>query len=214
MMTMEYKGNSNRSKELREKSTSTDEKRKLQKVVKGKVRTKKKSGTSRFMETFLTEDLNNVKSYVIGEVLIPAAKKALSDIVTNGIDMILYGEAGASRRRESRSGSRVSYQRYYDEDRRDRRDRDRERYSVRSRSGYNFDDIIFDTRGEAENVLIAMEQEIDNYGIVSVADLYELVGITGNYTDNKYGWTSLNTADVTRCRDGYMLRLPRALPID
>ena len=213
MMTTDYKGNSNRSKELREAKTN-EEKRKLQKVVKGKVRTKKKSGTSRFMETFLTEDLNNVKSYVIGEVLIPAAKKALSDIVTNGIDMILYGEAGASRRRESRSGSRVSYQRYYDDDRRDRRDRDRERYSVRSRSGYNFDDIIFDTRGEAENVLIAMEQEIDNYGIVSVADLYELVGITGNYTDNKYGWTSLNTADVIRCRDGYTLRLPRALPID
>lgn len=202
---MEYKSNSHKSKET--------EKRQLQKVVKGTVKTKKKSEARRFADVFISEDMHNVKSYILGEVLIPAAKKALSDIVTNGIDMILYGEAGVSRRRSSNSSSRVSYQNYYDrEDRRDRRDR--ERYSLRSRSGYNFDDIIFDSRGEAENVLIAMDSEIDNYGIVSVADLYELVGISGNYTDNKYGWTDLRNASVARTRDGYTLKLPRALPID
>lgn len=202
----EYKSNSHKAKD------QEIEKRQLQKVVKGKVRTKKKSEVRRFADVFLNEDIQNVKSYVIGEVLIPAAKKALSDIVTNGIDMILYGEAGVSKKRSS-SGSRISYQSYYDRD--DRRDRrDRERYSTRSRVGYNFDDIIFDSRGEAENVLIAMEEEIDNYGIVSVSDLYELVGITGNYTDNRYGWTNLRTASVARTRDGYTLKLPRALPID
>ena len=201
---MNYTSNSHKSKET--------EKRQLQKVVKGKVKTKKKSEARRFADVFISEDIQNVKSYVIGEVLIPAAKKALSDIVTNGIDMILYGEAGVSKRRNS-SSSRVSYQSYYDkEDRRDRRDR--ERYSTRSRAGYNFDNIILDSRGEAENVLCAMEDEIENYGIVSVADLYELVGVSGNYTDNKYGWTDLRTASIARTRDGYMLKLPRALPID
>ena len=59
-----------------------------------------------------------------------------------------------------------------------------------------------------------MEEEIDQYGIISVSDLCELVGISGNYTDNKYGWTSLRTADVVRTRDGYILKLPKALPID
>lgn len=203
---MEYKSNSHKSKDV--------EKRQLQKVVKGKVKTKKKSEVRRFADVFLSEDIQNVKSYVIGEVLIPAAKKALSDIVTNGIDMMLYGEAGVSKKRNSNS-SRVSYERYYERDRdRDRDRRDRERYSTRSRSGYNFDDIIFDSRGEAENVLCAMEEEIDNYGIVSVGDLYELVGISGNYTDNKYGWTNLRAAVVSRTRDGYVIKLPRALPID
>lgn len=211
-MTMEYKGNSNRSKEI--KKGQVDEKRKLEKIVKGKVRTKKKSGASKFVQTFISEDAHTVKNYILNEIIIPTAKETLADVVKNSIEMILWGSSssGRSRSRNTRSGgSRVSYQRYYDDD---RRDRDRERYSVRTRSGYNFDDIIFDTRGEAENVLIAMEQEIDNYGIVSVADLYELVGITGNYTDNKYGWTDLRTADVVRCRDGYTLKLPRALPID
>lgn len=211
-MTMEYKGNSNRSKEM--KKSQVDEKRKLEKIVKGKVRTKKKSSTSKFIDTFISEDAHTVKDYILNEIIIPTAKETLADIVKNSIEMMLWGSSssGRSRSRNTRSGgSRVSYQRYYDDD---RRDRDRERYSVRTRSGYNFDDIKFDTRGDAENVLIAMEQEIDNYGIVSVADLYELVGITGNYTDNKYGWTDLRTADVVRCRDGYTLKLPRALPID
>lgn len=202
---MDYKSNSHKSKD--------PEKRQLQKVVKGTVKTKKKSEVRKFTDVFISEDMHNVKSYIIGEVLIPAAKKALSDIVTNGIDMLLYGEAGVSKRRSSSGSSRISYQDYYDRDRRDNR-RDRERYSTRSRIGYDFDDLIFDSRGEAENVLCAMDSEIDNYGIVSVADLYELVGVTGNYTDNKYGWTDLRTASVVRVRDGYTLKLPRALPID
>lgn len=208
---MEYKSNSHRSREKENIKEKDYEKRQLKKVVKGKVKVKKKSEARKFADTFISEDIQNIKSYVIGEVLIPAAKKALSDIVTNGIDMLLYGEAGVSKRRSSNS-SRVSYSRYYEDERRDRRDR--ERYSSRSRSGYNFDDISFETRGEAESVLFAMEEEIDNYGIVSVSDLYELVGITGNYTDNKYGWTDLRTAVVTRRRDGYVIKLPRALPID
>ena len=52
------------------------------------------------------------------------------------------------------------------------------------------------------------------YGTVSVADLYDLVGISGNYTDNKYGWTNIRNAEPIRVRDGYMLKLPKALPLN
>ena len=74
--------------------------------------------------------------------------------------------------------------------------------------------FVFDTRKEAEEVLDRMDDLIDTYGVVSVADLYDLVGISGNYTDNKYGWTNLRNADVQRVRDGYLLKLPKALPFD
>ena len=157
---------------------------------------------------FISEDVSSVKSYIIGEVLIPAMKKALSDIVTNGIDMILYGESGVTKRKTP--GSRISYTNYYD-----RRDRDRDRYDDRRvRTGYDFDDIILDSRGEAEDVLSRMDELIDNYGIVSVADFYDLCGITGSYTDNKYGWTDIRSAQVVRVRDGYKIKLPRALPLN
>ena len=59
-----------------------------------------------------------------------------------------------------------------------------------------------------------MDELIETYGSATVADLYDLVGITCNYTDNKYGWTNLRNAEPIRVRDGYMLKMPKALPID
>lgn len=204
----EYKPNSHKAREEQKQQNEVVEKKKIQPVAKGK--TKKKSEVKKFADIFVAEDVTSVKNYIINDVLIPAAKKAISDIVTNGIDMLLYGEAkGKSRDRDR--GSRVSYTKYYERGRES--DRDYDRRSTR-RSVYDYDDIILDTRGEAEEVLNRMDDLIDAYGMVSVADLYDLVGISGNYTDNKYGWTNLRNATVQRVRDGYLLKLPKALPFD
>lgn len=208
----EYKANSHKSKETTE--VEVVEKRKVEKVTSGKVKTKKKSEIHKWTDIFLAEDITNVKTYIIDEVLLPAAKKAVSDIVTNGIDMLLYGE---TRSKDKGKGSRVSYSKYYDDrDRYDSRSRDRDRDAGRRRvrNGYDYEDVILETRGEAEDVLDRMDDLIDNYGIVSVGDLYDLVGIQGNYTDNKYGWTNLRNAEVQRIRDGYLLKLPKALPLN
>ena len=203
----EYKANSHRVRE-EQKSKEIVERKKLEPIAKGK--TKKKSEVKKFADVFIAEDVTSVKDYVINDVLIPAAKKAISDIITNGIDMILYGEARGRDRRGS--GGKVSYTKYYDRER--DRDYDRSRSRTTRRSVYDYDDIILDTRGEAEEVLNRMDDLIDAYDIVSVADLYDLVGIQGNYTDNKYGWTNLRNATVQRVRDGYLLKLPKALPLD
>lgn len=200
----EYKSNSHKSKE--NQKVSIPEK-KVEKVIAGTAKSKKKSEIRKFTDVFISEDVNNVKSYILLEVLVPAIKKAISDIVTNGIDMILYGETGKTK--SNSTASKISYRSYYDE-RNGRRD-----YSTtRTKSGYNYDDIILDNRGEAEEVLSRMDELISTYGLVSVADLYDLVGITGNYTDNKYGWTDIRSASVIRVRDGYMLKLPKALPLN
>ena len=79
---------------------------------------------------------------------------------------------------------------------------------------YSYNDIVLTRRGEAEDVLDRMFELIDTYGLVRVADLYDLVGITGNYTDNKYGWTNIQNADIVRVKGVYMIRLPRAITIN
>ncbi len=202
-----YKPNSDALKE--QKNRQRPEEKKVEKVVTGVVKTKKKSKINNFMGNIISEDAKSVKSYVFGEVLIPAIKKAISDIVTDGIDIILYGE---SRGRNKRStADRVSYRNYYDD--RSSRPRMNERQAIMAGS-YSYDDIILSNRGEAEDVLARMDELMDTYGLVRVADLYDLVGITGNYTDNKYGWTNIRNADIIRVRDGYMIKMPRAVPID
>lgn len=201
----EYASNSHKSKENKDVSAN----KKVEKVTSGKVKTKKKSAASKLAGNIITEDIENVKSYIVGDVIIPSLKKTISELVSNGVDMLLYGEP---KNRSRSSSSYISYNRYSNRDRYD--DRDRDRYRSSSRTGYAHDDIILETRGEAEEVLTRMDELIETYKIVSVADMYDLVGITCAYTDNKYGWTNLRNADVIRVRDGYMLKLPKALPID
>ena len=181
--------------------------KKVEKVVSGKTSTKKKSGMRKLSDTFLREDVSNVKSYIFSEVLLPAAKKLVSDIVTNGIDMLLYGEI----KNKKGNSSKVSYSRYYD----DRRDRSRDYRSPVVRNNFDYDEIIFETRGDAEAVLDAMYDILNQYKVVSVAELYDLASITThNYTCNNYGWIDLRGSSVVRVRDGYILKLPRALAID
>lgn len=206
MMT-EYKSNSHVSKKT-EAAEPVSEK-KIEKVVTGNVKTRDNKGR-KFADIFISEDAANVKSYIVMDVLVPAIKKAVSDIVTDGISMILYGgTGGGSRNRSSSSSSKVSYRSYYDDRRDDRRD---DRYSGRGR--FDYDDIVFDSRGEAEAVRRQMLDVIDRYGWVTVADMYDMAGITPPYTSNSYGWVNIRSAEAVRVRDGYVLKLPKASPID
>ena len=203
-MDMDYKSNSHKSKE-EHKEPSTDVK-KIEKVVSGAVRTRKPSEIRKFTDVFISEDASNVKNYILMDVLVPAIKDAIEDIITNGIRMILRGETSA--RKSSSPGTKVSYRNYYDNPGNDKSYRE-----TRTQTGYSYDEIILDSRGEGEEVLIRMDEIINEYGKVSVADLYDLVGKSGPYTNNNYGWTNIRSAEVVRVRDGYWLKLPKALPL-
>lgn len=199
-----YEGNSHRMKEL-QRAEAQEEKR-VHKVVTGNVKTRENKGR-KITDIFISEDAANVKSYIFMDVLVPAIKKAISDIVTDGIDMILYGGSGG--RKKTSSGNKVSYRKYYD----DRRD-DRRETSYRDRNRFDYDDIEFETRGEAEAVRNEMEDCIERYGMVSVADMYDMAGLAAPYTSSKYGWTSIRTAEIKRTRGGYVIELPRAIAFD
>ena len=198
----EYRSNSHKSKAEENKPDKN-----IQKVVTGSVKTKKNEGR-KLLGMFISEDAGDVKSYVVMDVLIPAIKKAISDIVTDGIEMILYGEKG--RKSSTRSADRVSYRSYYNDS--SRRDRDRDDYHSSRR--FDYDDIIFNSRGDAELVRERMVEVIEHYGFVTVADMYDMAELTAPYTASKYGWTNIRTAEVIRVRDGYILKLPKAMPID
>lgn len=196
----DYKPNSQR---FEQQQAKVPEKKKIEKVVTGVVKTKKKSGINKFAEVFVSEDIKNVKSYILMDILIPALK----DSIINGITMFFYG--GNGKNRKTTAVSNVSYRSYYDQ-----RDSRYGSEPARTRTGYNYDDIILETRGEAEEVLTGMNDIIDTYSVVTVADLYDLVGKSSEYTDNKYGWKNIRNAGVTRVRDGYMLVLPKVIPIN
>lgn len=204
-----YTPNSHKYKEEQKNAAVPAEKR-VQKVVKTPVKTRKNE-VRKFADIFISEDVNSVKNYIFMDVLVPAIKKAIYDIVTNGIDMFLYGGTGKGKSSGS-SGTKVSYRSYYDQKNNNSGYRGSE--NTRPRNGFEYDDIVFDNRGEAEAVKQQMQSAIGRYGFVTVADLYDMVDLPAPYTSQKYGWMDVSGAVADRTRDGYVLRLPRAVPID
>lgn len=185
----------------------------VKKVVKGNVKLRKKSDLSRMKDTFISEDMVNVRDYILMDVLVPAIKDLISDVVTNGIQMILYPEGGTQgvSRKPRTVGSRTNYRAYSERPSRVYHGSYEER---RSRIGYNYDDVVVDTYQEARTILDTMSSIIDKFDFVSVADMYELAGVTGRVSDNNYGWSTIRNADIVRVREGYLIKLPKALPLD
>ena len=202
----DFQPNSHKFKEEQSRTVpARDTERRAKKVVTGSAKTKKKSELSKLKGSIISEDASTVKSYILSDVLIPAAKKLLDDIICDGMHMILYGETGRDGRHRSRV-DRVSYDRYSrrPEPRRDTCDR---------RSVVDYDDVTFESRGDAEKVLQAMDDIMAEYGLVRVADLYDLAGLSCDYLGMDYGWTNIQSAQVVRDRGEYVIKMPRAIPI-
>lgn len=206
------------SKEKRTARPDKLEPKKVERIIEGEVIRRKKPLGRRFIEHFVGGDARGVWGFVTADVLIPAAKDAIADAFSQGIERALFGEARSSSRRNGRRPGDGPYTNYgkFSRDPRERdRDRDRERsMSRRARAAHDFDEIILPTRVEAEEVIDRLFDLANKYETATVADLYDLVGIAGNYTDDKWGWSDIRGAGVVRVRNGYLLDLPRPEPLD
>jgi len=205
-MSNNYTNNSIKNREGTTKDAPA--KKVVTKVVKGSAKKKKKSEISKIASNIISEEAKSIKEYAIYDVVIPVIKDTITQLIKGSIDMLFYGEVKSSTSRRSSSSlnaSRVSYRDYYNDKRDDRRD-DR-----RTAARYSYDDIMFDSKQDAEEVLDRMDEIVEQYGVVTVADLFDLAGITGNgYTDQNYGWTSTRSASVERTRsDEWFIKLQR-----
>lgn len=197
-----YQPNSHKAKA----EASEPAEKKIEKVITGNVKTKKKSDMHKLSDVFGGKDGAEVKEYLLSDVLVPGIKKIVWEIVTGAFDMILFGGNGHARK--NTNAGYVSYNNYSN-----RREPSRE-VRPQARTRYSYDDLVLETRGDAEDVMDRMAEAIQDYGMVTVADMYDAVGLSCNYTDNKYGWRDLRDAQIVRVRDGYMLKMPPAHPLN
>lgn len=199
---VDYPANSKRSRE-----NPAKEEKKTEKIVTGNVIQRKKGIFSRAGNSLISEGSDSVLQYIVMDVLIPAAKSTITDVVSQGIERLIYGDR-SPRSRSDRPGGYISYNRVR------RQTPEYNAISERARSQHDFDSIILATRGEAEDVIDRLRDLISQYEVATVADLYDLVGISGNFTDDKWGWYDLRSAMVRHVRGGYLLSLPRTQPIE
>lgn len=197
-----YPSNSKKAKEEAAKPE-----KKVEKVIDGTAFKQKPSLGKRFKQAFTGDDARSVTEYLIFEVALPAIKTTISDIVSQGIERMLFGEASRSRGPGNRRPGRVDYTTISNRGSSSRTEEPRA-LSQRDRATHNFDTVVIPTRPEAEQVLRSLMDLIDQYDMATVSDFYDLVGITGSFTDDKWGWFELNGADIIRVRDGFILELP------
>lgn len=183
-----------------------------EKKVIAKAKVQKKSAIKEALRTFFAQDLPEIAEHLIIDVAIPAAKNAITDMVTQGIQQLLYGEVDPRRRSASgytsysRSSRDYSGRAYYESRRTERRE-------PRQSKPTNVEDLVFDTRGDAVDVIEHVAETIEEYGQVSVADLMSSVGIQPRYTDERWGWTTTDAFELRQIREGWLISADRPEPL-
>lgn len=188
-------------------------------VVYGGVEVRKQSGIGKFFRQLFAEDLGMVRRTFVEDVVTPFVQDGLSGIFHDGVDLLIYGSKSGRRGRRARElfgNQRTRYdkigrsslsggllRRSYDRDDRDD-DEDAE--------AYDDEMFIFATRAKAEDVYNAMDDALELYNAVSVADLYELAGITdmkADFTKKNWGWSSMEGIKIRRRGGKWILDLPK-----
>lgn len=197
----DFKPNSNKYKEEHPRE------RRLVKSEKGRAEIHKKNFVEKLSEVFIVGSMSEMSDYVFFEVIVPAIKNTISEVIFKGINMLLFKNSSGKRYNSnsgSNNNSRTSYSSYYN----NRRDDDGPRVAVLARRS-SYDIALRDyTLPEVEEILDEIEGISDDYPVYRISDVHDIVGIQSEYTDNKYGWKSNVMPTYSHTRDGFMLHFP------
>lgn len=198
-------------------SRPRDEPKKVERVIEGEVVRRKTPISRRLSQNLIVGNGRSVWGWMLDEVLIPAAQHTFADAIGGGAQRMVFGDSShGSRRGPSRGGppGHTAYNRYTPQSGRPRFEEPRREMSRRGRANHTFDEIILKSRVEGEEVLDRLDDLINRYESASVAELYKILGIPVEYTDDKWGWLNIQGAGVIHVRNGYLLNLPKPEPID
>jgi hypothetical protein len=220
-MENQFPGNSRTDKEKSPAKAAPA--KKVDKIVTGTVTTRKKPLSKKFKEFVVGDDSKSVLSYVWQDILIPSARDMVFDAFTSGVERKMYGEVRSRRGRGNpmqQMFGNATYNAYnrYSASSSSLRPDPRQAQAAPNRRGRaqvkDLAELIFDSRGDATEVLDAMIAIADQYQAVTISDLWDLLGRTGEPTDENFGWADLVGTDIYKVPEGYLLDLPRPHALD
>lgn len=181
-------------------------------VQKNAIVSTKKSLGKKFSDSFLSSDGKELKTYIWRDLIIPGIK----NWILSSVKMALFNEEWdprddryyTGRSNYSYGGRHYDYSgRYRGRDDRSTRDRDN-RYYADDKIDYR--NIILDKRIDAEKIVDMLHDRIDAQGYTTVADLFDLVGVASNYTDNNWGWRRFDDIRIKRVASGFLIDVREA----
>lgn len=195
------------------KMPSEPEKEKLKPLdKKGSIVSSKKTLGRKIAESFVEEDVEDIKEYIIFDKIIPGLK----NLILDALEMRFFGMASGRRtsynNRSILGGSKFDYRGQYrgDSNRSSSRSRDRDTRDDSKSSKVDYKRIILDNREDAEELVEVLRERIKITGSASIADLFNLLGIASEYTDNDWGWEYADEINWKRISNGYLIVVPTA----
>lgn len=182
------------------------------KVKKNDIVQTKKSLGQKFQETFVQEDINTVRNYVIDEVVVPGFKNLILDCLS----MFFFKEAYNGRRGRRDDDEYTSYSSYYSSGRKKKKrkkEREREDEYDDDRT-VDYQNIVLKRKDAAQDIVDELRRRINKYDKATVADLLDLIEVTGKYTDNNWGWTDPDDIGIRRVSNGFLIDVAEAELLD
>lgn len=199
--------------EFPSQSHRSQEPREVQPVTLAPGRVRKPTLSTRFKETFFKSSPQEVWGSMFWDVFMRGITDNLADSFHEGVDTLFRGQGGSVNRiRRQRSFGSNSQISKHNPDRALGRGA-RERISREDRDRQNVGVIEIDSRAEAEEVLAQLNQSIDQFDVVTLAEFYQMVRITPDHTDYGWGWTDLGGSEIVHSRGSYYLDLPPVVDI-
>lgn len=199
----DFEGNSHASKQT---------KKKLEKVnIQGGTVTKKESALKKSGISLIENDFRTSVLHILKDVVLPNTRQSIADAICSLARYMFTGDKSV----KSSSGiSGVRNISYYNMSK-----NQPVQPSSQTKGVYAVDEVRFDNRGDAEEVLLRLKEVIADYGVVTVGDYYDILpescGLKANFTDFKYGWRDLLNAEVVRTNDDrYTIRFPKIIVIE
>lgn len=205
-LPMNYSNNSNKSKKPDETI------RVVPKVTSGTAHLKKKSVGNKFRESFTGDDAKTVVQYLLIDVIVPSIKDLLFSMIVEGGKRALFGGAGTPKSKNPIIGNTTGYSQMYSGGGSTLLSSGSS-VVAKPRATFDYKEVIVENRVEAEAVVDALQQLIDEYKNATVADLYALVGISPDHTAIKWGWTSLQGIELHPMQQGYLIRMPQVISL-
>ena len=183
---------------------------------KGGAKLKEKSFRQKVRDAFIAEEVHDLKSYVVFDVIIPAIKTTFRNLLVNSIDISLFGKVSkGGQGGKPGGGSYVSYDRAY------RSERDEPKQQTRSGNTIDvreIDRIWFETREDAEEQIRVIRDIYDyNEGVLSVAEFLDAAQLQHKATPihTKWGWIDISNASAEPYPDGsgWYVNLPKPRPL-
>lgn len=175
-------------------------------IISGTAVERKEPLRKKFLQAYAGDSAQSVGQYLVMDVIVPGTKNIIADLVTQGINRLLFGGSRPVQQ-GVRSNVGGSYGKFFNGGGQSQQQNQQSQPVQVKQDG--FGEIILQSRSDAELVIDALRELIEAYGNAKVANLYALVGKSGDFTDQSIGWTNLSRAGVMQIREGYLLDLPK-----